>query len=403
MVTGIAVICSSLTQAQWNNCNFTNVLGYYPFLGTARNQGATNIHGIDFHGTVVGAQSSADRFGNPLSAYSFNGISDYIHFGNSLKPTFPFTIAMWVKRHSDNRSMGIFSSGPWDTSYYGVHIVVRQRGDARVDIGDGGAAGPSSRRSKFVVSSSNFITTNQWHHLAFVCASINNVEIYVDGALRQSDWTSGTGSGVKYTTSPAQIGWSNAGGEPNQHFDGSIDDFVVFNRALSTLDVVGLYNSADPALLDSDGDSYDDREEVMSGMSPCNPDEHPAAHLGNYQRMLRLDLRPTDITDFTIARWTNLRDVGVISEPYKEKPPIYVPFDETGSGFFRSAEATYLIISHAFKFSFATTVGTSYQVQNSYDTVLWTNYSSPVLGNNDNQSVFGSPVPDPHFFRVISP
>jgi hypothetical protein len=51
----------------------TGLVRNYPFNGNA-NDVSPNLS----HGTVYGATLTTDRFGNPNSAYSFNGISDYI-------------------------------------------------------------------------------------------------------------------------------------------------------------------------------------------------------------------------------------------------------------------------------------------------------------------------------------
>ena len=43
------------------------------------------LHNVDVynhHGTVHGATLTTDRFGNPNSAYSFNGSTDYIEIPN---------------------------------------------------------------------------------------------------------------------------------------------------------------------------------------------------------------------------------------------------------------------------------------------------------------------------------
>ena len=46
---------------------------WYPFSGNANDQS-----GNGNHATVYGATLTADRFGNPNSAYWFDGVNDYI-------------------------------------------------------------------------------------------------------------------------------------------------------------------------------------------------------------------------------------------------------------------------------------------------------------------------------------
>jgi hypothetical protein len=69
------------------------LVAYYPFNGNA-NDSSSNGN----NGTVFGATLTSDRFGNPNSAYSFNGINNYI----SLQPANNFvgfnnyTISLWA-------------------------------------------------------------------------------------------------------------------------------------------------------------------------------------------------------------------------------------------------------------------------------------------------------------------
>ena len=49
------------------------LVAYYPFNGNANDE-STDGH----DGTVYGATLTTDRFGNSNSAYSFDGINDYI-------------------------------------------------------------------------------------------------------------------------------------------------------------------------------------------------------------------------------------------------------------------------------------------------------------------------------------
>jgi hypothetical protein len=49
------------------------LVAWYPFTGNADDHS-----GNGFHGTVMGASLTEDRFGNAESAYDFDGLNDYI-------------------------------------------------------------------------------------------------------------------------------------------------------------------------------------------------------------------------------------------------------------------------------------------------------------------------------------
>jgi len=71
------------------------LVAYYPFNGNANDES-----GNGNNGTVYGATLSNDRFGNIDSAYSFDGVDDYIDIMNSDELNFgegDFTISSWLK------------------------------------------------------------------------------------------------------------------------------------------------------------------------------------------------------------------------------------------------------------------------------------------------------------------
>src|SRR5688572_21855954 len=55
------------------------LVAYYPFTGSASDVSANANHGQ----TLNGVQLTTDRLGVPNSAYSFDGINDYIKIPNS--------------------------------------------------------------------------------------------------------------------------------------------------------------------------------------------------------------------------------------------------------------------------------------------------------------------------------
>ena len=86
----------------------------------------------------------------------------------------------------------------------------------------------------------NVLTTNTWYHVAGVREE-NTVNIYVNGV------SGNPGSGVIGAISPDnfKIGAFQFGGNPvSNHFDGTIDDVIIFDRALSAQEIQQLYNNA---------------------------------------------------------------------------------------------------------------------------------------------------------------
>jgi hypothetical protein len=67
------------------------LVAYYPFNGNAN-----DVSGNGHHGTVNAAILAEDRFGNPDSAYDFDGDNDYIWLGD-IPSANAMTIAAWIQ------------------------------------------------------------------------------------------------------------------------------------------------------------------------------------------------------------------------------------------------------------------------------------------------------------------
>jgi len=70
------------------------LVAYYPFNGNVNDESGNGNNGI-----VYGATLTNDRLGNPNSAYSFDGINDYISVPDSYSlrsPTEAVSISAWI-------------------------------------------------------------------------------------------------------------------------------------------------------------------------------------------------------------------------------------------------------------------------------------------------------------------
>ncbi len=148
------------------------LLAYYPFNGNANDES-----GNGNNGTVHGATLTTNKAGNTDSAYSFDGVDDYVETGTQfLSADDDFTISFWLK-----------SDGPQE----GLAVPVSQ------------GHGPDQKGVAFqygypVVGSLSLIWGDlaAWRHLDFQCAetdlswhflaatkSGNTIKIYKEGNL----------------------------------------------------------------------------------------------------------------------------------------------------------------------------------------------------------------------------
>jgi hypothetical protein len=87
----------TLTEVVQADIN-TGLIAYYPFNGNA-NDASGNGH----NGTVNGATPTTDRFNNPTSAYSFDGVDDYISIPNhsDFNMSGDYAFSVWIYQMSD--------------------------------------------------------------------------------------------------------------------------------------------------------------------------------------------------------------------------------------------------------------------------------------------------------------
>jgi len=90
-----------------------NPKAVYLFSGNANDDSGNNNHG-----TIYGATLTNDRFGNPGSAYLFDGVDDYIDIGNgqSLKPQFPLSLSAWINVMDSDQNF--FFCNNFNDGYY---------------------------------------------------------------------------------------------------------------------------------------------------------------------------------------------------------------------------------------------------------------------------------------------
>ena len=195
------------------------LLAYYPFNGNANDESGNGNDGM-----VHGASLTNDRFGNDSSAFTFDGMDDYID--TSVGESLPQTVAAWVKPDSfaENDFMTVLDSDKW--SYYGQGIEISY---------------PGKNPGHFQVDTHNsFYDTEKsvewdvWQHVVAVYTS-GNVKFYHNGILIHSqDYSQGDLDGKVYT-----IG--NHCRTDLGHFKGVIDDVRIYNRALSGSEIEELY------------------------------------------------------------------------------------------------------------------------------------------------------------------
>ena len=218
-------------------------------------------------GKIVNAVLTADRYGNPNSAYAFNGLDAYIVYPHSevmnFGPQDPFTISIWVKqafnqndlRASDNDVLSKWyeetGGGTIIPPYTGGYpFVLRVHNQTHVNLSHGaaifgrwnGANQWGGCENSAPISSQSKLNDNQWHHFVLRKQPNSNlINIWVDG-VNTGTVTDNTHNAIGGCTTknnaPLMVGARYAGAF---HFTGAIDDIRIWNRALSDEEIDCVY------------------------------------------------------------------------------------------------------------------------------------------------------------------
>lgn len=195
------------------------LVGDYPFNGNAN-----DVSGNGNNGTVSNATLTNDRYGNPNSAYLFNGLNSYINLGTA----FSFgdhSFGCWARRDSTTGNVLVskISNGSYDVknSEFSINGFLVGNGNSWDILNYNDTVIDYAQWNCF------FVTYN---------STTKKLKFYSDGKV-----DSLTGSGyVDVVNTPIYIGarpfWNGTGGTAF-HFKGAIDDVKIFSKELTSQEV----------------------------------------------------------------------------------------------------------------------------------------------------------------------
>ena len=201
-----------------------SLVAFYPFNGNANDASVMGNNGV-----VQGATPVPDRFGNPNSAFLFDGISANIRVANSPSLNFQnnITVNLWMKVGAFfDREQYPISHGNWENRW-------------KISI--------SNHRLRWTVKTSpdtvkdlDSETLLAQDSLVMVTAVFDgsDMEVYLNGELDAFTSLSGT---ILTTNIDLMIGQALPN-DNNYNFKGILDDIRIYNYALSPSAISGLYD-----------------------------------------------------------------------------------------------------------------------------------------------------------------
>jgi hypothetical protein len=218
---------SLLMNAQVPSYVPTNgLVAYYPFNGNA-NDASINA----LNGTNGGATLTTDRFGNPISAYSFIG-GTYINIlDNSLFNTSQGTWSAWYcfTAPSGGNGYGLIGKGSNFTSNLGL-LENQNNISSKISwVSNQASSLPPSRTMN-----------GNWHNYVLTWDnSTGIIKGYSDGVLLgqatyNTSFNLNNGKNIRIGRSDESY-W--------QSYNGKADDFGIWNRVLTQSEITNLYNA----------------------------------------------------------------------------------------------------------------------------------------------------------------
>ena len=209
------------------------LVGAWPFSGNAN-----DVSGSNNHGTVYGATLTNDRCGNPNSAYSFNGTTNYIQtLFSGPTGTVSRSVSFWARTTNANLMTNFAYGNSSGGTAYAIQYNYNCSG-VGVDY-----------NNQALTRGSNCILNNGWHHIvaildATVGLQLGQVIFYVDGVQLPSITCIISGTTQTANTGNIQpISFGRIHDGPSRFFGGQLDDFYLYNRALTPTEVMQLYTA----------------------------------------------------------------------------------------------------------------------------------------------------------------
>jgi hypothetical protein len=221
-ITILALSINAFAQVPTNG-----LIGFWPFNGNALDQS-----GNGHDGTVSGAILTADRFGNSASAYSLDGVSNFIQFANPSTinlGTSDFTISIWIylptNSGASDHVFGKSGADSWVSGNKEIYLNNNQPGFNSCAQG--------------MVYLSTQLTLMAWHNLVYVYnASLVQINIYLDNVVYDLP--------LNFYPAPlnpdnnTDVLYAGRTGE-GDFFNGKIDDIRIYNRILTQQEITAIF------------------------------------------------------------------------------------------------------------------------------------------------------------------
>lgn len=204
------------------NVSSQSLRAHYKFSGNANDCSSYNNN----NAVVYGANLTTDRFGNPSSAYEFDGVNDYI----STQTTYDYqsrTISVWAMVYDTINENVVYDQDASSLSYGNCYINFKYE----KAMGNAGGSGGNQMIPH--------LATQTWYHIVIVRGT-TGAKYYVNSNLVATSGVSSVAS-VTFPNPIFTIGTNRELTNPVKFFNGKIDDLAIWSKELTPDQIDSLY------------------------------------------------------------------------------------------------------------------------------------------------------------------
>lgn len=226
------VMCSFTDSETINFDNTTRIL--FNFDQTYVN--STHVSDLSIYednATIGGAPSNSSSCVNG-NCMSFNGSTDYLSVAGDTFIYDPMTVSIWVNSGDISAPGGnIFASSlRWNGIGHDGYLCYLRNSQIHCEVWfDTAGSGPNA-------SSTLAITEDKWYHVVYRWGD-GDVTLFVDG-----EEVSGADTmDIQFASNTSDMDLGRYNYQDNGYFQGQIDEFALYSRALSNNEIKSLYEN----------------------------------------------------------------------------------------------------------------------------------------------------------------
>ena len=239
------------------------LVAYYHLNGDSADESGYGNHAVN-----LGAEATADRFGANSSAFSFDGVGDYMDAPPLISDyQRNFTFSGWIRTthvSSDRLDAAVSAlCKTRDAGDFGGPAIDFREGKAVFTFNNNRVYGDLIPFEEWEYATPDLLADGNWRHYIMSIDADGLITAFINGQQVASHQIA-TFLEVA-GASPFQIGRAGGAHEAGRYFPGQIDEVRVYNRGLTGAEAWQIYQS-EAANLDSDDDGLLDIHETQTGI-----------------------------------------------------------------------------------------------------------------------------------------